>query len=164
MFLDGSTGLDGYSSREQGQGELDLQGLLTASTPVTPRTWSNIQWSDGTGSLEASRGVDHVTLDGVVLRGEQDIFGHPFDSVAMAALEALGHSWSGGTWNGNSWSGSSWSGSSWSGNSWSGNSWSGNSWSGSSWSGNSWSGSSWSGNSWSGNSWSGDSWSTAAWN
>ena len=28
----------------------------------------------------------------------------------MAALEADGHSWSGGTWNGNSWSGSSWSG------------------------------------------------------
>jgi serine protease AprX len=169
LFLDGAVGLNGYSSRQQGQGELTLQPLLNTSTPWAPRTWSNIGWSSGGGSLEASRGVDHVTLDGVVLTGEQDIFGHPFDSVAMAALEALGHSWSGGTWNGNSWSGSSWSGSSWSGSSWSGSSWSGSSWSGSSWSGNSWSGSSWSGsswsgNSWSGNSWSGNSWSTATWN
>ena len=124
--------------------------------------------STGTGSLERARGRDHLTRDGVVLNGEIDIFGQPFDSAALAALEAAGSAWTGGTWNGNtwsgnSWSGNSWSGSSWSGNSWSGNSWSGSSWSGSSWSGNSWSGSSWSGNSWSGTSWSGSSWSTAGW-
>jgi serine protease AprX len=168
LFLDSATGLDGYSSRQQGHGEVDLQRVLATSTPIAPHAWSNIPWSNGAGSLEASRGVDHLTLDGVTLTGEQDIFGQPFDSAAMAALEAQGHSWSGGIWNGNTWSGSSWSGSSWSGSSWSGStwsgsSWSGNSWSGSSWSGSSWSGSSWSGDSWSGNSWSGDSWSTATW-
>ena len=121
------------------------------------------------GSLELSRGTDHLTRDGVVLTGEQDIFGQRFDSVAMAALEAERQQLVG--WHverqlagpAARWSGNSWSGNSWSGNSWSGNSWSGNSWSGNSWSGNSWSGSSWSGNSWSGNSWSGNSWSTASW-
>ena len=42
--------------------------------------------------------------------GEQDIFGKPFDSAAMATAEAAGNSWSGGTWNGSTWSGSTWSG------------------------------------------------------
>jgi serine protease AprX len=162
----GAAHLAGYSARQQGQGELALAALLTmgpakSSQYFTPAT--------GIGLLEASRGSDHLTLDGVVLNGERDIFGKPFVSAEMAALEAAGNSWSGGTWNGsvwtgNSWSGNSWSGNSWSGNSWSGNSWSGNSWSGNSWSGNSWSGNSWSGNSWSGNSWSGNSWSSAGWN
>ena len=122
-----------------------------------------LQWSTGTGSLELSRGNTHISNNGVVLQGEQDIFGQPFNSAAMAALEAAGSSWSGGIWNGSSWSGSSWSGNSWSGSSWSGSSWSGSSWSGSSWSVNSWNGSSWSGSSWSGSSWSGSSWSGSSW-
>jgi len=143
-----------------GSGELQLSRLLTYALPVYTQT---VAPGTGTGTLEGSRGSDHLTRDGVVLRGEQDIFGKPFDSAAMAALEAAGISWSGGTWNGSSWSGSSWSGSSWSGSSWSGSSWSGSSWSGSSWSGNSWSGSSWSGSSWSGSSWSGSSWSGNSW-
>ncbi|MDO8363351.1 MAG: S8 family serine peptidase [Actinomycetota bacterium] len=111
----------------------------------------------GRGSVERSRGKDHVSLNGVQLKGEIDIFGKPF------APGTSGSSWSGGQWNGSSWSGSSWSGSSWSGSSWSGSSWSGSSWSGSSWSGSSWSGSSWSGSSWSGCSWSGSSWSGGTW-
>jgi serine protease AprX len=148
-----------------GGGELQLQPALTTGLPASVQTWPV---STGSGSLEGARGLDHLTSDGVVLTGEQDIFGQSFDSLVIAASEADHNSWSGGTWNGNSWSGNSWSGNSWSGNSWSGNSWSGNSWSGNSWSGNSWSGnswsgSSWSGNSWSGNSWSGNSWSTASW-
>jgi serine protease AprX len=125
--------------------------------------WGVKKLSNGTGSLEASRGSDHISIDGAVLQGEQDIFGMPFDSPAIAALEASGSSWSDGSWNGSSWSGSSWSGSSWSGSSWSDLLWSGSSWSGSSWSGSSWSGSSWSGSSWSGSSWSGSGWSGSQW-
>jgi len=145
----------------QGQGEINLWQMLLAS-PFTKKG-SLPKASTGTGTLEGARGTEHLTRDGIVLSGEQDIFGHAFDSAAMAVLEAQGSSWSGGTWNGSSWSGSSWSGSSWSGSSWSGSSWSGSSWSGSSWSGNSWSGSSWSGSSWSGSSWSGSSWSGNSW-
>jgi serine protease AprX len=159
-----TTGLDITAKAQQiGGGALQLATTLLAplpSTGVSQQVWAS---STGTGKLEGSRGTDHLTMDGVVLMGEQDIFGKSFDSAAMADLEATGNSWSGGTWNGSSWSGSSWSGSSWSGSSWSGSSWSGSSWSGSSWSGSSWSGSSWSGSSWSGSSWSGSSWSGSSW-
>ena len=155
--------LSGYNWKQQGSGELDLSKLLGASVPSVSASQQYNAPSTGTGSLEASRGTDHISMNGVVLQGEQDIFGQPFNSAAMASLEAAGSSWSGGMWNGSLWAGSSWSGSSWSGSSWSGSSWSGSSWSGSSWSGSSWSGSSWSGSSWSGSSWSGGSWLGASW-
>jgi serine protease AprX len=164
MLVTSCDKLHSFNWREQGCGELDMHRLLSA--PVAPdlsakqylSRWGIKALSTGTGSLEASRGSDHITIGGIVVQGERDIFGMPFDSAAIAALEASGSSWSGGMWNGSSWSGSSWSGSSWSGSSWSGSSWSGSSWSGSSWSGSSWSGSSWSGSSWSGGSWLGASW------
>jgi serine protease AprX len=148
-----------------GSGELDLRSAFNTSLPNWTQTWTP---STGLGSLELARGTDHLTQDGVVLSGEQDIMGSPFDAATMAGLQTQGASWSGGDWNGKSWSGASWSGASWSGASWSGASWSGKSWSscefaGASWSGVSWSGASWSGASWSGASWSGASWSGQAW-
>jgi serine protease AprX len=159
MPLEGRTGT-------MGSGELRLDAALSAALPAFVQT---IAPAVGGGSIEEARGSDHLTRDGVVLKGEHDIFGKWLDADTHAILEAGRNAWTGGTWNGNvltgnSWSGNSWSGSSWSGNSWSGNSWSGSSWSGNSWSGSSWSGSSWSGSSWSGSSWSGSSWSTAGWN
>jgi serine protease AprX len=158
--------LSGAGVNVQGNGEIVLGAMLASSPPAAGQIFTP---ATGTGTLEGARGSDHLSMNGVALTGEQDIFGHAFDSTSIAAAEAAGNSWSGGSWNGNSWSGNSWSGNSWSGNSWSGNSWSGNSWSsltwsGNSWSGNSWSGNSWSGNSWSGNSWSGNSWSGGSWN
>ncbi|HEU5477007.1 MAG TPA: S8 family serine peptidase [Gaiellaceae bacterium] len=155
--------LSSYNWKQQGCGELDMSQLLGASVPSAFASQQYNGPSTGTGLLEASRGTDHISINGVLLQGERDIFGKPFSSAAMAALEAAGSSWSGGVWNGSVWTGSSWSGSSWSGSSWSGSSWSGSSWSGSSWSGSSWSGSSWSGSSWSGSSWSGSSWSGSSW-
>jgi len=143
-----------------GAGELQLGPALTASLPSWTQSWTA---STGAGSLEQSRGTDHLTRNGVTLTGEQDIFGHAVNTSLLAQLEAGGNSWSGGIWNGNSWSGNSWSGNSWSGNTWSGNSWSGNSWSSGTWSGNTWSGNSWSSTDWSGNSWSGNSWTGGSW-
>ena len=148
-----------------GGGELSLTKASAAPLPYAVQAWAP---STGAGSLELARGSDHLTADGVVLTGEQDIMGSPFDAVGMASLEALGKSWSGGVWNGKSWSGDCWTGNSWSGKSWSGNSWSGKSWSTADWTSNSWSGKSWSttdwsGKSWSGNSWSGDAWSNGDW-
>jgi serine protease AprX len=153
--------LPGQSRLSQGKGELDLNAMLTHQPPWGRR--QRYPASTGTGSLEVARGQDHLTRDGVVLSGEQDIFGKPFDSTAMARLEGRANSWRGGRWNGSTWTGTGWSGNAWSGVQWAGNSWSGSSWSGSSWSGNSWSGNSWSGSSWSGNSWSGSSWSGNSW-
>ena len=153
--------LSGANALAQGSGELNLTAMLVAGPPS--RYSQKFHSGSGTGSLEVARGQDHLTRDGVVLSGEQDIFGKPFDSAAMARLEDSASSWSGGDWNGSSWSGNSWSGSSWSGTVWTGNSWSGSSWSASSWSASSWSASSWSASSWSGSSWSGSSWSGNTW-
>jgi serine protease AprX len=151
----------GADTHAQGAGEFQLAPMLTKAPPASAS--QKFPSSAGSGSIEAARGQDHLTRDGVVLSGEQDIFGMPISTPLLAALEAAGSSWSGGTWNGSSWTGSSWSGGSWPGSSWSGSSWSGSPWSGSSWSGSSWSGSSWSGSSWSGSSWSGSSWSGDSW-
>jgi serine protease AprX len=167
FFSSNAVKLASFDSQAQGAGEIRLGAMLT-KTPQWSYTGQNFAAATGTGSLERSRGSEHLTRDGVVLAGEKDVFGRDFDSAALASAQASGSSWSGGDWNGSSWSGSSWSGSSWSGSSWSGSSWSGSSWSGSSWSGSSWSGrswsaSSWSGSSWSGSAWSGQSWATAGW-
>jgi serine protease AprX len=161
MLTSSSDKLHSFNWKDAGSGELDLNTLLAAPLPRYAAQY-NVP-STGIGTLEASRGTDHISINGVVLQGEQDIFGEPFNSADVAAREAAGSSWSGGVWNGSTWTGSSWSGSSWSGSSWSGSSWSGSSWSGSSWSNELWSGSSWSGSSWSGSSWSGSSWSGSSW-
>jgi serine protease AprX len=162
FFQTNAQKLASFDTQAQGAGEIRLGAMLNAA-PQWSYTGQKFANATGSGSLERSRGQDHVTRDGVALTGDQDVFGHAVDTSALAAAEAAGSSWSGGDWNGSSWSGSSWSGSSWSGSSWSGSSWSGSSWSGSSWSGRSWWGSSWSGSSWSGSSWSGSTWSGSSW-
>ena len=150
-------------AQAQGAGMLDLKTARDWVTPTVRESVQRKEPSTGTGSLELARGSAHLESDGVVLEGEQDIFGAPFDSTTWSALSLAGTSWVDGEWNGNTWSGASWSGAGWSGASWSGASWSGASWSGASWSGASWSCGSWSGASWSGASWSGASWSGASW-
>jgi serine protease AprX len=179
----------GGARRASGSGEAMASSAVQAPLPAAVQSFAD---STGTGSLEAARGSLHVTLHGVVLRGEKDIFGDAVDTTSLATVESYADSWSGGTWNGATWSGShwvwsptvidwayapwtsnSWAGVPWSavatpsgiwtGTSWSGTSWSGTSWSGTSWSGTSWSGTSWSGTSWSGTSWSGTSWSSDGW-
>jgi serine protease AprX len=154
FFQTNAQKLASFDTQAQGAGEIRLSAMANA-TPQWSYTGQRFTNATGTGSLERSRGQDHLTRNGVVLTGEQDIFGKPVDTSALAAAEAAAAR-SGGDWNGSSWSGSSGSeaagraapgrGSSWSGSSWSGSSWSGSSWklgSGSSWSGSQWSGSSW---------------------
>jgi len=147
-------------SRSAGNQQLDVAAAAAATTPSQVQ---RLRTLGGTGSLEAARGTQHVVRDGVVLTGDRDIFGKPFDSSRWAADAAAASAWDGGTWNGSTWSGSSWSSSSWSSSSWSSSSWSGSSWSASSWSASSWSASSWSGSSWSSSSWSASSWSGSSW-
>ena len=118
----------GFGKQAQGVGA-DPARTDAHEDAAAPTPGSSQPNSTGLGSLELARGQDHLTRDGVMLTGERDIFGKPWNAAAMAAAQAAGSSWSGGTWNGSSWSGSSWSGSSWSGSSWSGSSWSGSSWS-----------------------------------
>jgi serine protease AprX len=143
-----------------GSGKVSLARLATRTPAAHTQVFTP---ATGAGSLEAARGTDHLSANGVVLTGEKDIFGRTFNATTVAAASAAGSSWSGGTWNGSSWAGSSWAGSSWAGSSWAGSSWAGSSWAGSSWAGSSWAGNSWSGSSWSGSSWAGSSWSGSSW-
>lgn len=148
-------------ARGQGAGLLDLTKARDAAIPAnSTQTWAP---STGLGSIDAARGSERLEDGGVVLAGERDIFGTPWDGPSWSGRSWSGTAWTGGSWMGRSWSGSSWSGSTWLGVSWSGTSWSGTSWSGRSWSGRLWSGSSWSGAGWTGSSWSGRSWSGRSW-
>ena len=166
MLVSNTYHLHGFGPPMQGRGELDLDALLSAPAPHGPAGPDGPgprQWSTGTGSLELSRGSVHLSLNGVVLQGDQTIFGIPFDSAAMAALEAADQSWSGGDWDGSTWSGSTWSGSTWSGSTWSASTWSGSTWSGSTWSASTWSASTWSASTWSASTWSSSSWLSDGW-
>jgi len=130
ILFESTVALHGSDGHGEGHGELQL----TKAFDKKPENWKqDFNTSNGNGSIEVSRGQDHLTRDGVVLTGEKDIFGAAISAAGLASAEANGNSWSGGTWNGNTWSGNSWSGNSWSGSTWSGSSWSGNSWSGGSW-------------------------------
>jgi serine protease AprX len=117
----------------------------------------------GTGSIEGSRGSSHVSSNGVVLTGEQDIFGQVWDPNAWSSASANGTSWTAGDFNGHSWTGSDWSGQSWTSSSWAGQSWTSSSWAGQSWSSTSWAGHSWSDSGWNGHSWSDSSWASSSW-
>jgi serine protease AprX len=133
--------LTGFTAPAQGAGSLDLAKAEKTATPTATQRFSS---ATGTGSLEAARGTSHLSDGAVELRGEQDIFGVPFDSRGWAAKSLAGTSWTGGTFNGSGWTGTTWSGTIWSGRMWSGRMWSGRMWSADIWSGRMWSGRMWS--------------------
>jgi serine protease AprX len=147
-------------SQAIGGGELQLSAALAAPLPTFTQWWAP---STGVGSLELARGEDHISMDGVVLDGERDIMGSPFNTAEMALLEAQAKSWSGGDWNAKTWSGETWSGDAWEAKTWSGDSWSAKTWSSCVFSSNVWEAKTWSAKTWSGDSWSGASWSGGVW-
>ena len=141
-------------------------GLLNLAGAESVRPTSQTQSfpaANGSGSLEAARGTNHVTAAGVTLTGEQDIFGSPWVPSVMVPQEQNLTAWNGGVYNGVTWSGNTWTGVTWSGVTWSGVTWSGVTWSGVTWSGVTWSGVTWSGATWSSVTWSGATWSGATW-
>lgn len=93
----------------QGAGALDIHRAVRTRVPAGVDTTQRWERGTGTGSLDAARGTYRVEHDGVVLDGERDIFGTPWDGVSWSDAAWSGVSWSGGTWNGVSWSGVSWS-------------------------------------------------------
>ena len=143
-----------------GAGLLNLAGAEGVRPTSQTQTFAP---SNGSGSLEAARGGNHVTAAGVTLTGEQDIFGSPWVPSVMVPLEQNLTAWNGGVYNGVTWSGNTWTGVTWSGVTWSGVTWSGVTWSGVTWSGVTWSGVTWSGATWSSVTWSGATWSGATW-
>jgi serine protease AprX len=168
VILTGSaTSLAGQPASLQGHGELNLAAAQHTSPPFLYLGQIYLP-ATGLGSLQAARGTVTLTMAGIPLATNVDIFGVPVGSNLITAIlndvAWQGGSFNGNSWTGNSWTGNSWTGNSWTGNSWTGNSWTGNSWTGNSWTGNSWTGNSWTGNSWTGNSWTGNSWTSSGWN
>jgi len=139
----------------QGAGLINLHRAREAKISTigaAVQTWPR---SVGTGSLQSARGSVVTEDEGVVLQGEQTIFGDAWDGGSWAASSFEGTSWTDGAWNGRTWSGDCWCGAGWAARTWSGRTWSGESWSGRTWSGRTWSSRTWSGNGWSAGEWGG---------
>ncbi|GAC1577637.1 MAG: hypothetical protein NVS3B24_09020 [Candidatus Dormibacteria bacterium] len=155
-----ATPLAGQPVSLQGNGELNLAAAKDARTPLLAvQTWPP---ATGLGSVENSRGSVHLSMAGVRLDTDVDIFGVPFGTDLVSAI-INDAAWTGGDFNGTTWSGTTWSGTTWSGTTWSGTTWSGTTWSGTTWSSNTWNGTTWSGTTWSGTTWSGTTWSGTTW-
>jgi hypothetical protein len=137
----------------QGAGLINMHRAREAKVSTVAdavQTWPR---STGLGSLQLARGTITTEDEGVILDGEQTIFGDTWDATSWAASSWDGTTWSGGEWNARTWSGDCWCGSSWSARTWSARTWSGNSWSARTWSGRTWSARTWSGSGWSAGSW-----------
>jgi serine protease AprX len=145
-----------------GTGVTNLGGALTARVPTThpPRVRAT-----GTGTLEASRGGEHVvdptTLD--VLRGERDALGTPWRARRWSRASATGQAWTGGSWNTRAWTGSTWTDGGWDAVAWTGNAWNGVPWADHAWSDAEWTARSWRDASWLARSWREASWSARSW-
>jgi subtilisin family serine protease len=156
LLMQTATPLPNADPVSQGAGLLNLHRAREAKLSTVAgavQTWPR---STGLGSLQLARGSVTTDDGGVVLQGEQTVFGDAWDATTWTASSWDGTSWSGGDWSGRTWSGDCWCGSSWSGRTWSGRTWSGSAWSGRTWSGRSWSGRTWSGSGWSSGSWDSD--------
>jgi serine protease AprX len=97
--------------RRLGRGLIDVAAAAVAPMPPdSAQPWAP---SNGSGSLEASRGSRHVIVDGQVLVGE----------VTWTGTSWVGRSWNGAGWNGAGWNGAGWNGAGWNGAGWNGDSW-----------------------------------------
>ena len=137
----------------QGEGLINLHRAREAKTETVAAAVQTWPRSTGLGSLQLARGSVTPEDEGVLLEGEQTIFGDPWDGTTWAAQSWDGSSWSGGSWSSRTWSGDCWCGASWASRTWSGQTWSGSSWSSRTWSGRAWSSRTWSAGGWAGSSW-----------
>lgn len=144
----------------QGAGVLDMKTAFRTATPNAVQTWPR---STGLGSLDGARGSLKIDYEGVVLEGEQDIFGNPWDAQTWSLDSANATAWNEGTWNKAGWSGAGWSKAGWSGTGWNKAGWSKAGWSEDMWAKAGWSKAGWSGELWSKAGWSKAGWSKAGW-
>src|SRR5262249_2057113 len=79
-LLNTAQALPAAKDQAEGHGLIKI-GNLTRSWPL-PQSSQSWDQSDGSGSLEASRGQGHAVLDGVQLQGDNSIFG-PLDMAAL---------------------------------------------------------------------------------
>jgi serine protease AprX len=166
LLVDSSTRL-GRNQAFEGHGELNLVAAL-ARPPLSPvRAAAALALPDwralGIGSLQAARGSNALSLDGVELRGERDIFGHAWNGRLLAGLTSDERAWSDHLtmFNGNAWIGPGFTADtvSLAGRTWNGRTWAGRTWAGLTWTGQTWTGRTWAGDSWASHGWACDRWS-----
>lgn len=133
-----------------GSGWLDA-GAATLSSSTRSAN-EGLRWSEGTGSVQASRGSLQVSIEtGTVvdpvlgplpvltlLTGDLTAQNRLFDAEAYRTGEWDGSQWGGSQWGGSQWGGSQWGGSQWGGSQWYGSQWGGSQWGGSQWGGEGW--------------------------
>jgi serine protease AprX len=163
QVLTGSaTGLNNVSALMEGAGTTDLRKALK----TVPKTVADpAPWGTGTGSLEASRGNFHVTVDDasagdVTLAGEVDAFGQAWNGAVWAKQSTGRQAWHDGDWRGATLTAKGWkdfgngrkawpttvwtdtgavlASGDWSGRMWRDGDWSGRMWRDSEWSGRMW--------------------------
>ena len=148
-----------------GAKEINVNAALAATAPANGSIGGE---SDGTGTLEATRGPSHVVANNVTLTGQKSIFG-PFDTAAWIARARTQTSWSGGTWMGYRMAADGWTGTSFASKTWGAATWPGGSWGGTAnwvdpaWTGRAWNGRFWAAGTWTGRFWASDDWSSVRW-
>jgi serine protease AprX len=159
-----------------GTGEVDTQmAVRLAHRGAGSRITSNVGLlpSNGSGSLEVSRGSLHVyadlpgdgmyendadaTLD--LVAGEIDVLGQPWTATGWMATGWAASAWPDLTALATGWNTMYWQGSSWGTTTVPGTSWSGTAWQATGWSATGWSATGWSATGWSATGWSADLWS-----
>jgi hypothetical protein len=86
--------------------ELNVAASAALGTPSATQTFAR---GIGTGSIETTRGGNHLVADNVALTGENSIFG-PFNNAAWASQAGQKTSWNGGVWMGYRMAGDTWTG------------------------------------------------------
>ncbi len=148
----------------QGRGVIAIDAAISFArlALLLPSAPAPGQDSSGLGTLEASRGGEHVVdpSTGDALVGEFDALGSPWKGNAWMTAQARGRSWTGGTWNGRTWTGTTWvdkklQAVTWTGLSWNGVPWTSHGFSEDQWEARSWRGDNWEARSWRARSWRG---------
>jgi serine protease AprX len=147
----------------QGAGQTDI--LAAVNAPVPTSVPAPVDDSSGTGSLELSRGGEHVIdpATGAILTGEVDIFGGVWDPSAWAPSSTAGRTWTKGTWSGHTWTGDRYKDGAWTLAAWSDSSWGRVAWSAYSQDQADWVARSWRGDNWEARSWREESWLARSW-
>ncbi len=152
----------------QGAGVTDVVAALNqlqAKRRVPTAGSASLPASSGGGSIEASRGGEHVVdpTTGTTLTGEYDALGEPWRPRTWVGAQRAGSAWDQGVYNGRTWTGSTWSKNVPLAAEWTGSSWSGIPWEDHVWSGDQWEARTWRGDSWRARTWREENWSARTW-
>jgi serine protease AprX len=152
----------------QGAGVTDVVAALSrveGRRRVPTARSASLPASSGLGSIEASRGGEHVVdpTTGTMLTGEYDALGEPWRPNAWVGAQRAGAAWTQGVYNGRTWTGSRWSKDEPLAADWTGSSWSGIPWEEHVWSGDNWEARTWRGDSWRARTWREENWSARTW-